>query len=133
MTFSTAAETLLTGDKGKAYTLDHRQCAPKLMKLMEKVGREATTITEVYQYMTVALIRLNLSPSLKSYVDLKGNFSIREYHEILNEWETTQPEENTYFKKQTIVPGSTPSKPPFVRKPLPCFFCGKLGHVSKEC
>ena len=55
MSFSAAAKTLLTGDKGKACILDHRQCAAKLMKLMEKVGREATTITEVYQYMTVAL------------------------------------------------------------------------------
>ena len=36
------------------------------------------------------------------------------------------------FKKQNSLPGTTPSRPPFARKPLSCFFCGKLDHISKE-
>ena len=47
MSFSAAAETLLSGDKGKLYMLGHRQCKDKLYKLIEKVTKNATSENEI--------------------------------------------------------------------------------------
>ena len=84
MTFSAAAETLLTGDRGKVYTLDHRQCEAKLIKLTEKVIKDATTMREETQCIAVTHMRQNLSPSLKTYVDVNGSFDIEDFHWMLS-------------------------------------------------
>ena len=79
MTFSAAAETLMSGDRGKVCTLEHRQCKEKLKKLAEKVTKDATTLREGIQCIIIAFMQQNLVPSLKTYVDLKGNFDSEEF------------------------------------------------------
>ena len=74
MTFASAAEKLLTGDRGKRYLLSHRQCKEKLKKLIEKVTKEAKDEDEIYECLSVAFMRNHLKPALKTYVDLKGEF-----------------------------------------------------------
>ena len=136
MTFSAAAETLLTGDRGKAYTLEHRQCKEKLVRITEKVMTVATTVREAAQCVAVALMRQNLVPSLKTYIDLKGDFESEAFSRTLDEWEATQPVGTASFKKM-YVPSSTSSmiqgKTPLGKKPISCYFCGKWGHISKDC
>ena len=56
MTFSAAAETLMTGNKGKLYALDHRQCKDKIKRLLEKVTRNATTVNEALDDITVVFM-----------------------------------------------------------------------------
>ena len=91
MSFSTAAETLLTRDKGKLYMLGHRQCKDKLCKLIEKVTKKADNEKEIYELLAVAFMRHQLHPSLKTYVDLKGEFSSEEFSRTIDEWEATHP------------------------------------------
>ena len=55
--FSTAAETLLTGDRGKVFTLDHRQCKDKLKRIAERVMTGAKTIREAAQMVAVAIVK----------------------------------------------------------------------------
>ena len=133
MTFSAASETLLSGDRGKLYSLPHRQCKDRLMKLVEKVTRNAATLKEANQAIVIAFMRQNLVPALKTYVDLKGNFASEDFSRTIDEWESTQPVGTTCFKKQSTVASPTQSKPLLNKKTLSCFFCGKLVHISKEC
>ena len=91
MTFSAAAETLMTGNKGKLYALDHRQCKDKIKRLLEKVTRNATNVNEALDDITVAFMRQSLVPALKTYVDMKDTFESDEFSRTLDEWEATQP------------------------------------------
>ena len=89
MTFSAAAETLMTGNKGRAYILNHRQCHSKLTRLVEKITTEATTFHECAEKVATAFMRQQLVPSLKTYVDMKGQFQTNDFLQTLNEWEST--------------------------------------------
>ena len=136
MTFSAAAETLLTGDRGKVYNMEHRQCKEKLLRITEKVMTGATSVREAAQCITVALMRQNLVPSLKTYIDLKGEFDSETFSRTLDEWEATQPIGTSCFKKVHVPPtssGTTQGKIPFGKKPIACYFCGKGGHISRDC
>ena len=102
MTFSAVAETLLTGDRGKVYNLKHRQCKEKLLRITEKVMTGATSVREAAQCITVALMRQNLVPSLKTYIDLKGEFDSETFSRTLDKWEATQPIGTSCFKKVPV-------------------------------
>ena len=133
MTFSAASETLLTGDKGKVFSLPHRQCRDKLFKLTQKVLTNAVTLKDATEAIVVAIMRQNLNPTLKTYVDLKGMFDIDNFSKTIDEWEASQPTGAACFKKLNpmLVPSAV--KPVLSKKSLTCFYCGKLGHISKEC
>ena len=136
ISFTKAAETLLTGDRGKLYQLGHRQCRDKLRKLIEKVTKNATNEDEIYDYLTVAFMRHNLNPTLKTYVDLKGRFECEEFAQTIDEWEATQPLGTKCFDTQehTQTSATHPSnKQTFAKKPGSCFYCGKAGHFSRDC
>ena len=80
--------------------LTPRQFMDKLCKLIEKVIKNATTEKEIQQHLAVAFMRHNLNPSLKTYVDLKGVFSGKEFLSALDEWEATQSVGSKCFKTQ---------------------------------
>ena len=83
ITFSAAAETLMTGNKGKTYLLNPRQCHNKLTRPSEKVIKNAHTIHECAEKMATAFMRQQLAPTLKTYVDMKGQFQTDEFLQIL--------------------------------------------------
>ena len=132
MMFSAASETLMTGDRGKLYTLPHRQCKEKLFKLVQKVMSNALTLKEATQAVVVAFMQQNLTPALKTYVDLKGTFDREQFSKVIDEWEATKPTGVTCFKKPTIPINPGQAKPTLNKKPITCFFCGNFGHISKE-
>ena len=135
MNFCTAAETLLTGDRGKVFTLDHRQCKEKLRRIAERVMTGAKTIREAAQMVAAAIVRQNLVPDLKTYVDLKGEFESEPFSRTLDQWEATQPVGTTCFKKThaPTVAHTNQGKTQFGKKPISCFYCGKIGHISRDC
>jgi len=104
--------------------------------LIVKVAKNATNDMEICQLLSVAFMRHNLDPSLKTYVDLKGKFSSEEFSRTINEWEATQPFGVSCFKKQanpSLADTQTVAKTSFAKKPGSCFYCGKPGHFSKDC
>ena len=64
MTFCSAAEYMFSGEKGRLFNLDHRQCDNKLARLIAKVTKSAETTQDCVDCMTVALLRYNLVSSL---------------------------------------------------------------------
>ena len=97
----------------------------------------AGTLREAAEQMAVAFMHYNLNPNLKTYVDMKGVFDINRFSQILDEWEATQPTQTSCFKRQSVNPVTVVHVKPFSptphKKPITCFHCGKLGHVSREC
>ena len=137
MTFSAATETLMSGDRGKLYNLEHRQCRDKLKRLAEKVTRNAKFVGEALDAMVVDFMRQNVVPSLKTCVDMKGQFDVEEFSKTLDKWESTQPVGIACFRKQGLGVSTPPNKQSsttsFPRKLVICFFCGKIGHMSRVC
>ena len=107
MSFSAVAETLMTGQKGKLYTLESRQCRDKIIKLVDKVIKNATTTHEITQCIAMAFIRQNLVPALKTYVDLKSTFTNEEFYKAIDEWEAIQPVGVQCFRKQNSSVSTT--------------------------
>ena len=104
--------------------------------LVQKVCKDTTNVPQAVDCITVAFMRYNLSPSLKIYVDIKGQFDRRDFSQILDEWEMTQPVGTSCFEKQgvgVLVPPPKQSTSTPTRKPITCFHCRKMGHISKEC
>ena len=70
---------------------------------------------------------------LKTYVDLKETFGIDDLSRTINEWEASQPTGAACFRKSSPILVPSVPKTFTVKKSVTCFFCGKLGHISKEC
>ena len=75
LSFSHASESVMTGDRGNTLGLSIRQAVQKWQRLIERMTSEATTIKEACSYMAVAVARYNTSTELKTYLDMKGDFS----------------------------------------------------------
>ena len=135
MTFSAAAESLMSAERGRLYTLDYRQCEDKLYRLMQKVCRDAVDIPQALGCLTVAFMRYNLSPSLKTYIDLKEQFDRCVFSQTLDEWELTQPVGTSCFRKQGVGASVPPLKQPNsfpIRKPITCFHCGNRATLAQN-
>ena len=81
-------------------------------------------------------MRHNLNPSLKTYVDFKGEFGIEEFSRTIDEWEATQTVGSKCFKTHNSVPSSDAQvngKQTFVKKLVSYFYCGNQSHISKDC
>jgi len=142
ITFCSAAEDLSSGEKGKAFETDIRSAASRLIHLHMKVAKEADTMREMAQILTVVRLRDNLVPALKTYIDTGKRFEFNDFVAACEEWVRSQPGEVSCFKKprpsfNTSVRsfgGSQPQNNQTLNKPKPtCFSCGKLGHMTREC
>ena len=136
ITFNSAAEKLMTADRGALYKLPIRQFLAKMEKYMQKLTKEAATEREIFQYLGIAHARNHLNPKLKAHFEFKGVFEKEQFCRLVEEWQTNQPIGMPWHKGPE---GSTDpdSRPPFKlnssKKTGSCFHCGKTGHFSKEC
>ena len=136
VTFNSAAEKLMTADRGSMYKLPIRQFVDKMERYMEKLTKEAATEREIYQYLAVAHARSHLNSKLKAHFEFKGEFGKEQFCRLVEEWQTNQPI-GVSWHKSSEASGSSDSKPTFrnnsSKKPGSCFHCGKAGHFSREC
>ena len=136
LTFSAAAETLLSADRGRLLKLPYRQFIEKMTRLIEKVAKEAADEREIYSYIAIAHARSYLNPALKTYTDLKGDFSKEQNCRTVEEWVATQPMGVTWHNKQdspSTIDAKTSTRTVFAKKPGSYYHCGKPGHFSREC
>jgi len=137
ITFCSAAEDLSSGEKGKAFDKDIRTAGSRFMHLHMTVAKEACTMREMAQILTVVRLRDNLVPELKTYINTGKRFVYNDFLAACEEWVRSQPGDVSCFKKQRPS-GYTPvrglgnslaqnSQPQTRQKPT-CFSCGKVGH-----
>ena len=69
ITFNSAAEKLMTADRGALYKLPIRQFLAKMEKYMQKLTKEAATEREIFQYLGIAHARNHLNPKLKAHFE----------------------------------------------------------------
>ena len=69
MTFSAAAESFFTADKGNIQQLPTRQVGDKLVRYCEKMTEGAETVRQVVDKVTVGMLRALMVPDLKKYMD----------------------------------------------------------------
>ena len=136
ITFNSAAEKLMTADRGALYKLPIRQFLAKMEKYMQKLTKEAATEQEIFQYLGIAHARNHLNPKLKAHFEFKGVFEKEQFCRLVEEWQTNQPIGMPWHKSPegSTNPDSRPTfKPNSSKKTGSCFHCGKTGHFSKEC
>ena len=137
MSFSSAAEAFCIGEKGKLHKLELRQATEKMSRLSYKITQEAEDARQAADNMTVAMMRSWMVPELKTYVDMKQQFELQAFIRTAEEWEISQPEGTSWFKK-TGLQGTPPYRQSqtgsqTLKKNVTCYHCGKVGHVSREC
>ena len=86
-----------------------------------------------------------MAPDLKKYMDLTKTTDRQEYQMLAEQWEKSQPFKRSIFKyvsgyRQgyqyrdcTRSEQTQGSNSPASKKPMTCFSCGKVGHMSRDC
>ena len=141
LSFSHASESLMTADRGQTLAVPVRQAIQKWQRLLEKMTSEATTIKEACTYVAVAVARYNTNQELKTYLDMKGEFSKDSFCRTIDEWLANKPPGTKWAKKQdyTVTPYERPNstrqvqRQGIARKPGSCYHYGKGGHFAYEC
>jgi len=140
ITFCSAAEDLSSGEKGKAFDKDIRSAASRFLHLHMTVAKEACSMREMAQILTVVRLRDNLVPELKTYIDTGKRFLYNDFVAACEEWVRSQPGDVSCFKKQRphnhthvrgLGNGLVQNSQPQTRQKPTCFSCGKVGHRSK--
>ena len=133
MTFASTAETLFAPveetDKAKP-----RAVADKIKRWTKKLLLEAETKEEMVDKFSVATLRSKLNQDLKNYLDLTETTTMTRYIMKIEEWSKCRGVGKSMFKESTFRTGyKTTQTRTGLRKQVTCFYCGKNGHISREC
>ena len=90
LSFSHASETLMTGERGDILAVPIRQAIQRWQRVIERMTTEATTIKEACSYIAVAVAHYNTNLDLKTYLDMKGDFSKDLFCRNIDEWLATK-------------------------------------------
>jgi len=86
LSFGSAAEDLLSGERGSIYEMDVRPSLNRLKYLIKAVAGDSETIDEVAERMAVAIARDHLVPPLRTIVDTGMHFAHKQFVEACEQW-----------------------------------------------
>jgi len=99
LSFGSAADDFLSGEKGAVYDMDIRPSLSRLKYLVKAVAGDAISIDEVAEKMAVAAARDHLVPSLRTIVDTGMHFSYKNFVESCEQWAKAQPKGTSCFRR----------------------------------
>ena len=137
LSFSHASESLMTSERGDITTVPIRQALQKYQRILERLTSEALTIKEACGYIAVAVARFNTNQDLKTYLDMKGDFTKDLFCRNVEEWLATK-HAGTKWSSRSDKPFAsyrqTTGRPSQQGKQKgESYFCGKPGHFAQEC
>ena len=147
MTFAATAEAIFTADKGKLLQLPLRQATDKMKRWVNKMLEESETVRQAADKVTVGVMRSFMVPELKTYLDTSNATDEHNFLMTTEEWERSQPDKRNLFRhtsgygyRQGHPYGDSHRNSQSQRnfnsagkKLLTCFYCGKVGHLSRDC
>ena len=146
MTFAAAAEAVFTADKGEILNIPSRQAGDKLVRWIEKMAEGTETNRQIFDRIAMGVIKSHTVLELKTYIVLAKPTDRQEFHAMIEQWVRSQPVKKPMYKTmggyRYGIQNSDTSKyststkfgsSTTFKKPLTCYACGKVGHVSREC
>jgi len=141
-TYAAAAEAFFSANKGEIYTLDLQLAGDKLTRWANKMIDGAETRQDICERMAMGALRAYMIPELKTYLDLTKPTTKPEFEALAEQWVKSQLYKRSMYKQQGGYKQTDSfryrqdSSSPYNsanRKPMTCYTCGKVGHMSKDC
>ena len=134
---ATAAEAYYSFNNRELLNLPLTQVVIKLKRWLIKMEEHAETEDLRREKYIMGHIRSQLVPDLKIFLDISKPKTAAEFEALVEQWSLSQPttrpiyvSKSNYGTKSHMYGIGGQSS---VKKSVTCFFCGKLGHMAKEC
>ena len=114
----------------------------KMARWVTKMMEGAETTQDKAERIAMGALRANMVPELKMYLDLAKPTTKPEFDAVIDQWVKAQPYKRSVYKQQSGYRSGDSYKfrqennnNPYNsanRRPVTCYSCGKVGHMSKE-
>ena len=142
-TYAAAAEAFFSTDKGVIYNMEGQLAGYKMARWVTKMMDGAETTQDKAERVAMGALRANMVLELKMYLDLAKPTTKPEFDAVIDQWVKAQPYKRSVYKQQSGYRSGDSYKlrqennnNPYNsanRRPVTCYSCGKVGHMSKEC
>ena len=115
----------------------------KMARWVTKMMEGAETTQDEAEWVAMGALRANMVPELKMYLDVAKPTTKPEFDAVIDQWVKAQPYKRFVYKQQSRYRSGDSYNfrqennnnwyNSANRRPVTCYSCDKVGHMSKEC